>query len=134
MPERKPPSDEIFALTQRAAVVSEESAGAQDLSLDNTLNELRKEYRNGLALKLGRVEALARTLAPGLPKRAEFDELRRLAHSMAGAAPSFGLPEVGAAARALEEALNALGAAPQGDLAKAQSLVTALRGAANALR
>jgi len=117
-----------------AAAEREASAGAQDLSLDHTLNELRKEYRNGLAQKVGRVEDLARTLAPGLPKRAEFDELRRLAHSMAGAAPSFGLPEVGAAARALEEALNALGAAPKGDLAKAKSLVTALRSVADAAR
>lgn len=136
----KPISYEVLAngvksvLGLGAAAEGEASAGAQDLNLDDTLTELRKEYRNGLALKVGRVEALAKTLAPGLPKRAEYEELRRLAHSMAGAAPSFGLPEVGAAARALEEALNALGVAPQSDLARAKSLVTALRGAANAAR
>lgn len=134
MPERKHPPDEICALKRRTAAAGAERAGAQDPSLDNTLNELRKEYRNGLAHKVGRVEALARTLAPGLPRRAEFDELRRLAHSMAGAAPSFGLPEVGTAARALEKALDALGAAPQSDQTEAKSLVAALRSAANAAR
>jgi len=117
-----------------ASVPGEQGGGAPDLDADDTLSELRKEYRNGLALKVGRVEALARTLAPGLPQRAAYEELRRLAHSMAGSAPSFGLPGIGAAARALEDALNALGAAPAGDLAKAKSLVAALRSAANAVR
>lgn len=136
----KPISYEVLAngvksvLGLGAPVTDAEGAGAQDLSADNTLTELRREYRNGLALKVGRVEALARTLAPGLPKRAEYEELRRLAHSMAGAAPTFGLPDVGAAARALEEALNQLGAAPQDDPANAKALVAALRSAANAAR
>jgi two-component system, OmpR family, response regulator len=107
-------------------------AGEEELGADITLTELRKEYRNGLRAKLGRIEVLARGLTPGLPKRDDYEELRRMAHSMAGSAPSFGLPEVGAAARALEDALNALGRQPQGDVAKAKSLVAALRSTANA--
>jgi DNA-binding response OmpR family regulator len=113
--------------------VKDEAHAASTLP-DDTLTELRKEYRNGLPLKLGRIESLAKALAPGLPKRAEYEELRRLAHSMAGAAPSFGLEAVGAAAKQLETALNALGEAPQGDVARAKSLVAALRTAANAAR
>jgi len=101
---------------------------------DDTLTELSKEYRNGLALKLGRMEQLAKGLAPGLPRRAEFEELRRLAHTMAGTAPTFGLPEVGAAAKLLDEALGALGEAPQGDPSAARKRLSALRTAANAAR
>jgi two-component system OmpR family response regulator len=98
------------------------AASAEEIGADDTLSELRKEYRRGLQVKMARIEALARTLAPGLP----FEELQRMAHSMAGAAPTFGLPQVGAAAKALEEALMAR------DVGKARSLVGALRTAANA--
>ncbi|HEX5091548.1 MAG TPA: response regulator [Burkholderiales bacterium] len=101
---------------------------------DDTLGELRKEYRKGLALKLGRMESLARTLAAGLPRRAEFEELQRMAHGMTGAAPTFGLPEVGAAARSLEQALIELGASPQGDAGKARERLAALLKLARALR
>ena len=113
---------------------AKDAAPAASTLPDDTLTELRKEYRNGLPLKLGRIESLAKALAPGLPKRTEYEELRRLAHSMAGAAPSFGLEAVGAAAKQLESALNELGEAPQGDVARAKSLVGALRTAANAAR
>jgi two-component system, OmpR family, response regulator len=108
--------------------------GDEELGADDTLTELRREYRHGLPLKVGRIEVLAKSLAPGLPQRASFDELRRLAHTMAGAAPSFGLPQVGAAARALEEALTALAAAPQGDVAAVKARVAALRKAEIATR
>ena len=111
-----------------------DAGGAAALDADDTLTELRKEYRHGLPLKVGRMEVLAKTLAPGLPKRSEYEELKRLAHSMAGAAPTFGLPEVGAAAKALEDALIVLGEAPQGDAAVARKLLSALRSAANAAR
>ena len=53
---------------------------------------------------------------------------------MAGTAPTFGLPEVGAAARLLDEALGALGEAPQGDPSAARKRLSALRTAANAAR
>jgi DNA-binding response OmpR family regulator len=102
------------------------AATAEEIGVDDTLSELRKEYRRGLQLKLARIETLARALAPGLPKRAEFEELLRMAHTMAGAAPTFGLQEVGAAARSLEEALIAE------DLGTARRLVAALRTSANA--
>ncbi|MGH8688398.1 MAG: response regulator [Burkholderiales bacterium] len=105
-----------------------------NLDLDDTLTELSKEYRNGVGLKVARMEELAKGLARGLPKRAEFDELKRFAHTMSGTAPTFGLAEVGAAAKLLEEALIVLGESPQGDPAAARKLLSALRTIANAAR
>jgi len=96
-----------------APAATEEALGA-----DDTLSELRREYRRGLSLKLSRIEELS--------KAGKLEELRRMAHSMAGAAPTFGLGQVGAAAKALEEALMA------NDLEKAKRLVSALRTTANA--
>lgn len=94
------------------------AATAEELGADDTLSELRREYRRSLAMKMARVEELA--------KGGQLEELRRMAHTMAGAAPTFGLPEVGAAARAIEEALIAQ------EVDKARRLVGALRTAANA--
>lgn len=94
------------------------AATAEALGADDTLNELRREYRRGLQVKMARIEALS--------KAGELDELRRMAHSMAGAAPTFGLGQVGAAAKALEEALLAK------DLEESRRLVSALRTTANA--
>jgi CheY-like chemotaxis protein len=103
-----------------AAPDEEGGAGAKALDADDTLAGLAKEYRNGLALKLARVEQLA--------KLDQWQELHRLAHSMAGSAPSFGLTEVGAAAKALEDALAAK------DFDQAERLVAALRTVASAAR
>jgi CheY-like chemotaxis protein len=103
-----------------AAPEDDGGAGARALDADDTLTGLAKEYRNGLALKLARVEQLA--------KLGQWQELHRLAHSMAGSAPSFGLSEVGTAAKALEDALAAK------DLDQAKRLVVALRTTANASR
>ena len=94
------------------------AASAEQLGADDTLSELRREYRRGLPLKLSRIEELA--------KAGKLEELLRMAHSMAGAAPTLGLAPVGAAAKALEEALLAK------DPEKAARLVAALRAAAKA--
>lgn len=96
------------------------AATPEEIGADDTLGELRREYRRGLQAKMTHVEALA--------KAGRHEELRRMAHSMAGSAPTFGLPEVGAAAKALEEALIA------GDADKSRRLIGALRTAANAAR
>jgi CheY-like chemotaxis protein len=103
-----------------AAPDEEGGARAEALDADDTLTSLAREYRSGLALKLARVEQLA--------KLGQWQELHRLAHSMAGSAPSFGLREVGAAAKALEDALAAK------DVEQAKRLVVALRTTANAAR
>ena len=94
------------------------AATAAQLGADDTLSELRREYRRGLPLKLARIEELA--------KAGKLDELLRMAHSMAGSAPTLGLAPVGAAAKALEEALLAK------DAEQATRLIAALRAAANA--
>lgn len=68
------------------------------------MNPLRKEfdavlaqYRRDLPARITALEAL---LAAG-----RLDELRRALHSLAGSAGTFGLPQVGDAARAAEETL-----------------------------
>lgn len=94
------------------------AATAAQLGADDTLSELRREYRRGLPLKLARIEELA--------KAGKLDELLRMAHSMAGSAPTLGLSPVGAAAKALEEALLAK------DPEQATRLIAALRAAASA--
>lgn len=96
------------------------AASAEEISADDTLSELRREYRRSLQARMAHIEALA--------KAGKLAELQRMAHSMAGSAPTFGLPEVGAAAKALEEALIA------GDADKSRRLIGALRTAANAAR
>jgi DNA-binding response OmpR family regulator len=96
------------------------AASAEEIGADDTLNELRREYRRGLPAKMAHIEALA--------KAGKLAELQRMAHSMAGAAPTFGLAEVGAAAKALEEALLAQ------DIEKSRRLIGALRTASNAAR
>ena len=100
------------------AVLGLGPAGKAPPGADDTLSELRREYRRGLPAKLARLEELHRA--------GKLDELRRMAHSMAGAAPTFGFAQVGAAAKALEEAAMAQ------DPAQAQRLLAALRAAANA--
>jgi two-component system OmpR family response regulator len=96
------------------------AASGDALGADDTVSELRRQYRRGLALKVARIEELARG--------GKLEEWQRMAHSMAGSAPTFGLAAVGAAARAVEEALVAR------DPDKARRLVAALRTAANAAR
>jgi len=66
------------------------------LALGSALQEFIQAGRLVIGICNGFQVLVNLGVLPGLPGRAEFDELRRLAHSMAGAAPSFGLPEVGA--------------------------------------
>jgi HPt (histidine-containing phosphotransfer) domain-containing protein len=74
---------------------------------------MRDEYARKLPEQLTRIEWLWFEMAGGIDSRK--DELLRAAHSMAGAAGTFGLPDVGSAALELERALQpvcARGAAP----------------------
>jgi HPt (histidine-containing phosphotransfer) domain-containing protein len=55
------------------------------------------EYRNGLPAKIAQMEALW--------SAGRLGELRRALHTLSGSAGTFGLPQVGDAARACEECL-----------------------------
>jgi HPt (histidine-containing phosphotransfer) domain-containing protein len=79
---------------------------AAQANLQELLAGMRDEYARALPEKLARIEILWREIVGGgdSPRA----ELLRTAHSMAGAAATFGLPGVGEAARALELALQSV--------------------------
>jgi HPt (histidine-containing phosphotransfer) domain-containing protein len=72
--------------------------------LHRALAGMRSEYASGLPAKLALIESLWREIGAGAPKH---EDLLRVVHSIAGAAGTFGLAEVGDAALDLEEALTA---------------------------
>jgi len=82
-------------------------------ALQQLLADMRDEYARVLPERLAHIESLWREIAGGNDSRRE--ELLRAAHSIAGAAATFGLPAVGDAALELERLLQAIwasGAAP----------------------
>jgi HPt (histidine-containing phosphotransfer) domain-containing protein len=78
----------------------------------NPLEELQAEYRAELPDKLARLRAL---LAEG-----NLKELHRALHTLAGSAGSFGLREVGEAARAAEACCES------GETARLAALIDAI--------
>jgi periplasmic divalent cation tolerance protein len=88
-------------------------APAPQAALEELLANMRDEYSRNLPENLAHIEVLWRKMAGGDDSRRE--ELLRAAHSIAGAAATFGLPKVGDAARELERMLQpvcARGGAP----------------------
>ena len=86
---------------------------ADPAALQELLADMRDEYARVLPERLAHIESLWREIAGGDDSRRE--ELLRAAHSIAGAAATFGLPGVGDAALELERLLQpvcASGAAP----------------------
>lgn len=97
------------------------------------LAEMTAEYRSALPEKLSHIVSLWKELTSGDWSPTKCEELHRGAHTIAGAAKTFGLPAVSAAARSLEEALEPLGGsgkADSDDLRRIGALVEALRNAA----
>ena len=84
---------------------------ARRAALEQMLAQMRGEYASKLSERLAQIETLWREVTAGDTTRGE--ELLRAAHSIAGAAATFGLPEVGRAALELELALRAVN--PAGD-------------------
>ncbi|KPK08431.1 MAG: hypothetical protein AMJ64_03430 [Betaproteobacteria bacterium SG8_39] len=70
------------------------------------LAALAADYRVRLAARLDALDALAAGLRCGQTDVARLEDLRRELHTIAGSAKTFGLPEVGAAARAGERLLD----------------------------
>ncbi len=98
--------------------------------LGREFDELRAEYRSELPAKLARLDALWARVASGDTAAGQLAELRGALHTIAGSAGSFGLPEIGDAARAAEnflEATSNLGAERRTEFAR---LLGELRSAA----
>jgi HPt (histidine-containing phosphotransfer) domain-containing protein len=94
---------------------------------------MRAEYRADLLDKLRTIALLWEGLARSNPEppATRLGELRRLAHTLAGSAQTFGLPEVTSAARELELAFVAaledpVALAPGGDAALRERIEAAL--------
>ena len=94
-------------------------SGNQD-GFEQRLEELKRAYLKGLPAKIDDVAAAvaAATIAtaradpaPG-EGRDELTALLRAAHTLAGSAPTFGLPEIGDAAQDMEAAAEARLASP----------------------
>jgi HPt (histidine-containing phosphotransfer) domain-containing protein len=77
--------------------------GANHAAMQVLLADMRNEYARKLPEQLALIESLWREIDGGSDARRE--QLLRAAHSMAGAAATFGLPDVGNAALELERVL-----------------------------
>jgi HPt (histidine-containing phosphotransfer) domain-containing protein len=100
---------------------------------DSQLAELRDFFRPRLTERVGEILAAWEAMRPTAARAAETSEpdlprrLHRLAHSLAGAAGTFGFPAVGDAARALERRLERAATPPgSADVSEIELLVAAL--------
>ena len=78
------------------------------IEIDQRLLRLRKSYGATLHERVERLQQAIRNIRPNDEKRnpASLEEARALAHSVAGSAATFGYPQVGQIARALEYRLQ----------------------------
>jgi HPt (histidine-containing phosphotransfer) domain-containing protein len=67
---------------------------------------LRIEYRKSLPAKLDRIEALWDLILKGMQDDTRLEQLKKELHTIAGSAGTFGLPQVGLAARTAEDCLG----------------------------
>jgi len=74
--------------------------------LGREFEELRTEYRKSMPAKLDRIEALWELILKGMHDDTRLAQLKKELHTISGSAGTFGLPEVGNAARAAEECLG----------------------------
>jgi len=74
--------------------------------LSREFDALRAEYRKSMAEKLDRIEALWELILKGMHDDTRLAQLKRELHTIAGSAGTFGLPQVGDAARAAEDCLG----------------------------
>jgi len=105
-------------------------------AMQRMLTQMQAEYRRALPEMLAEIASLWRDLAAASEPAARLEELRRHAHTIAGAAKTFGLPAEGDAARALEASIDALiasGGVNQGEeLRRVEALIEALHQPAQA--
>ena len=102
------------------------------IEIDQRLLRLRKSYGATLHERVERLQQTIRNIRPNDEKRnpASLEEARALAHSVAGSAATFGYPQVGQIARALEYRLQDIIASRAGigknDLAEIEELLQRL--------
>lgn len=88
------------------------------------MEELSAEYRGSLPEKLAEIDALWAALGGGAEPVERLLDLRRLLHTIAGSARTFGMGDVSTAARAAETFLDAC-CGDEGDAAPACTLPVA---------
>lgn len=93
------------------------------------MEELSAEYRGSLPGKLAEIDVLWAALGGGTEPVARLAELRRLLHTIAGSARTFGLGEVSTTAKAAETFLDTYCGA-EGDPAPMCTLPSAADGEA----
>ena len=74
--------------------------------LGREFEALRTDYRKSMPAKLDRIEALWELILKGMQDDTRLAQLKKELHTIAGSAGTFGLPQVGSAARAAEECLG----------------------------
>ncbi len=93
------------------------------------MEELSAGYRGSLPEKLAEIEALWSALSGGTEPVARLSDLRRLLHTIAGSARTFGMGEVSTTAKAAETFLDAF-CGDEADPAPACALPAAADGVA----
>jgi diguanylate cyclase (GGDEF)-like protein len=101
----------ISALWQRRPIslpvaADQERSHAQAEALQPRLDDLRASYAARVGDKIARLETTWNGLAQGAWDAGTVHTLHRMAHSLAGSSATFGLPIIGARARALEQILK----------------------------
>ena len=101
--------------------MSKLSPGAQ-----KAMERLRRDYASSLPRRLMALDA-AWNIVQEVATEEAIAELRKVAHSLAGGAGTFGYPGIGQRARALEERIDILTAAEAGQIAVLAGLLDRLR-------
>jgi len=91
----------LFAMLQKWAGEASETSGALPIGEVEVSEELRDEFLGRCAHDLARVRLLLTSRSPSA-----LEELRRLAHGIAGTAGMVGLPDLSTEAGALKDALD----------------------------
>ena len=77
--------------------------------IEERLASLSKAYGEALSERVGQIEALYRTITRTGWRSEQYEELKRLVHSLKGSGRTFGFPEISESASGLEELLDAVG-------------------------
>ena len=78
------------------------------LSMSDTIAKMSQAFAQQLPGRVADIQKQIAALTNGPPNSVQLETLHRAAHSLAGAAGTFGMPSVGEAARTLERALDTL--------------------------
>ena len=109
------------------------ATGTQAADYDARLEDLNREFAGLLPGRLDEIETLWRHLARGEWDGERLRRVTRRVHLLSGSSSTFGFPEVGRAATALERRLKSWSGLEEGpvaeELEEGSTLVAALRSA-----